>query len=85
MTLANRIIAVPCRTSYTLYFNILHTSGMQNECFLSFVVEFVVNHTLRPIVTLCIISGGCRRNGGTSRLMIAEVMLTKMLTVTPVT
>jgi len=74
MTLAHRIIAVPCRTSYSLYFNILHTSGMQNECFVSFVVEFVVNHTLRPIVPFCIISGGCRLNGGNSCLMIAEVM-----------
>ena len=33
VTLAHRIIAVPCRISYSLYFNILHTSGMQNECF----------------------------------------------------
>jgi hypothetical protein len=68
MTLAHRIIAVPCRTSYIFYLNILHTSSMENECFVCFVVEFVVSHTLRPIVTFCIISGGCRLNGGTSRL-----------------
>jgi len=60
MELAHRIIEVPFRTSYILYLNILHTSGMENECFVIFVVEFVVSHTLRLIVTLCIISGGCR-------------------------
>jgi hypothetical protein len=67
MALAHRIIAVPCRTSYILYLNTRHTSGMEDECFVSFVVEFVMSHTLRPIVALCIISGGCRRNVGTSR------------------
>jgi hypothetical protein len=34
---------------------------------LSFVVECVVVHTLRPIVAPCFISGGCRLIGGTCR------------------
>jgi hypothetical protein len=45
---------------------------VENECFVSFVVEFVVSHTLRPIMTLCIISGGCRLNGRTCRLHLLD-------------
>ena len=45
---------------------------MENECFVNFVVEFVVTHTLGPIVTLCIISGGCRLNGGICRLHLQD-------------
>jgi hypothetical protein len=65
--LAHRIMTVPCRTSYILYFK--HTSYIGR---VSFVFEFVVGHTLQPIVTLCIISGGCRLTGGTCRLHLHD-------------
>jgi hypothetical protein len=81
MTLAHRIIAVPCRTSYVLYLN---TKRVFCEICGWICGWFIHCGLLRRFVLLAV-DAHLSEEPAVSIFMIAEVTLTKMLTFTPVT